>query len=74
MDTLRLETKFIRSIVGNYISKLFRKKTGHDINLDIHTLKIDHGDDGATISCSLTAKMPEKDITALTALLLKRIS
>ena len=65
MDTLKLETKFIRSVVGSYISKLFQKKTGHDLNLDIHTLKIEHGDDGAVISCSLTAKMPEKDVTAL---------
>lgn len=42
MDTMKINTSFTKNIIGNIVSKIIKKKTGGDVNLQINDISIEH--------------------------------
>ena len=65
MDTLKIESKFMRKVASNAIAKAAERKFDKSIGVDIHELEITHDENGAKISFSGEASIPESDLRAL---------
>lgn len=63
MDTLRISSDFLKGVIGNYISKLF-KKNGYGSTFDLNALEITEMGDG-TYKAHLSGdvRIQKEDIT-----------
>lgn len=65
MDTLKIESKFMRKVASNAITKAAERKFDKSIRFDIHELEITHDENGAKINFSGEASISETDLRAL---------
>lgn len=65
MDTLKIESKFMRKVASNAITKAAERKFDKSIGFDIHELEITHDENGAKINFSGEASISETDLRAL---------
>lgn len=65
MDTLKIESKFMRKVASNAIAKAAERKLDKNIDFDIHELEVTHDENGAKIRFSGEASIPESDLRTL---------
>lgn len=65
MDTMKLETKFMKSFVSKLVSRQIKKHTGYDISLNINGLDVTNVNGTMHAHLSIDAELSQEDLERL---------
>lgn len=66
MDTMKINTGFMQSLIAKIIKKTIQKKLG--VNVDVYfngPISVEINDDQAIVDLGITANMPKEDLMKL---------
>ena len=66
MDIMKIESKFMTGLIGKVIERLLRKKTGHDLKVQLNELGVQNiTDDVISAKISLEVRMSKEELSKL---------
>ena len=66
MDIMKIESKFMTGLIGKVIERLLRKKTGHDVKVQLNELGVQNiTDDVISAKISLEVRMSKEELSKL---------
>lgn len=66
MDIMKIESKFMTGLIGKVIERLLRKKTGHDVKVQLNELGVQNiTDDVISAKINLEVRMSKEELSKL---------